>query len=1037
MKKFRPFSLLLVMLLCTTMAMAQTRDISGRVTDQTGNPVTGVTISIEENQSVAAVSDINGEYVIKFKQGETLVFNFVGYAVERIKPLSSQSTIDIVLKEKAEAIDEVVVVGYGTSKRKDITGAVSSVSAEKLTKTPALSLNSALQGKSAGVRVSLGDNSPGGGVSVQIRGLNSISQSNAPIYVVDGVIMQGTLNNINVNDIASIDILKDASSAAIYGSRAANGVVLVTTKRGTQGKGVIRFDAKTTVQSASNLPRMLNAQELAEIRIEGNVNAELNAAYRANPNMDINEYRTQFNDRKSRYMTELPMSMFSATEKSTLQKGESYNWADEIMQQGIIQDYTLSFSGASDKTNYYLSFNYYDHQGLVVDSKFKRLAFRVNLEQKVKDWLKVGLNSTFSNSKTVSGGSNIGQGLGANPLIPFFNENGDRPLDLPFFTAEGQHNPVLNRAIKNDYIQNRFSANFYAQVNFLPEFNFKTNISTDIVQDFFGKFVPSTIKAGLSDKGQATIRNQNWVDLMWDNTFNYTKVFAEKHNFGAMLGSTLQTNDYHGNQQYGTGFATNVLGYNSIGGASKFPSASQWSNKIRWQIASFMARVNYGYDDRYLLTVTGRFDGNSKYGVNNKWGFFPAVAGAWRLSNESWLKDFDKLDDLKIRVGWGELGNSNLGSYASFTKMVPGITVGPDGKPINTIQNTDQTMGNPMLRWERQQQINAGVDLTMFENRLRVAVELYQSNSKDLVLLTPMPVTTGYLNMYSNVGEMSNRGLEITVGGTLIETKDFSWNMDVNWSTNKNELTKLYGGLDKRIRDAGNPTNAGWWVGQPLGTIYTYKYDGIWQWGDDRQLMDKMKDGVIGGDLYYPGENKLRDLDGDGKITGEDREIVGYTDPKWYGGFSTNLAYKGFSLDLNFNYVYGNMIYNRSYHEYTLGAGYGFQNMTSDQLDRWTVDNQSGSVPRANSNNLDRMLQSSRLMQDGSFLRLKAATLAYDFPQAWMQKIKLNSLRLYVSGENLLTWTNYKGADPESPGSGYDETYPNARGVSFGLSISF
>lgn len=1027
--------LLLLMLLWTTVASAQSITVTGRVSDIRKQPLPGVTVRIAEDDSRGTATNIDGQFIIQANAGEHLKFSFIGYREQTFEITSATKILNVTMEEDNQLIDEVVVIGYGTTKRKDVTGSVASVSSEKLESTPAVSLNEALQGKTAGVQVTVGDNAPGGGISVLIRGKGSISQSNDPIYVVDGIIMEGTLNNININDIASIDILKDASAAAIYGSRAANGVVIVTTKRGQQGKGIVSFSARTSIQKPSNLPKMLNAQELAEIRIEGNVNNELDAVFRANPNMSIEDYSSRFQALKDRYMQELPLSMFSEVERKTLQEGKSYDWYDEIAQTGVVQDYTLSLSGGTEKTNYYVSANYYDRKGLVIGSKHRRLNFRVNLEQKVKEWLKIGINSSFTNSNTNYASSSIGNGLGANPMYPF-EIDGKKPLTLPFYTARGQSNPVLSQSIDNDAKSNRYSVNAYVMLNFTSDLFLKSSVAVDATNNFSGYFCPSNIEQGQSDQGIARINNDSWMDVMQENTLNYSKTFNDKHRLNAMIGNTIEVNNYHGNQQYGTGFATNVMGYNNIGSASVFPSDKQKSDKSKWQIASFIARVNYSLLDKYLFTATGRYDGNSKYGKDNKWGFFPSFAGAWRISSESFMKNLSFLDDMKIRVGWGELGNSNIASYASFTKLAPGIAVDADGKPINTIQNTDQIMGNPDLKWERQQQWNAGVDMTAFKSRLHFSLDLYQKTSKDLVMLTPIPVTTGYLHIYSNVGEMQNKGIEITVGGRIID-REVKWDMDINWSSNKNKITKLYGGLKERINDVNNPTASGWWVGEPLGTIYTYKYQGIWQWNDDREVMDKMRDNQIGGDTYYPGENKLKDVDKDGAITTNDREIVGYTDPKWYGGFSTSVSYKNFTLGAVFNYVYGNDVWNRAYHEYTLGAGYGFQNMMTDVKDRWSVNNQNGSVPRAHANNLERMLVSSRVMQDGSFLRMKTLTLNYSFPAKILRHLKVSNLNLYVSGENLLTWTKYKGNDPESVSTGYDETYPNAKGVSFGLNVSF
>ena len=1030
------YLLTLIGLLFAIGLSAQTVKVTGTVLDEGRQPLLGVSIFVQSNRAHGTVTELNGRFTIDVAVGEKLVFSYMGFVNKTVLINKAEHDLLVIMEEDKQALDEVVVIGYGTAKKKDITGAISSVSADKLKETPAVSLNQALQGKSAGVQVQLSDNSPGGGVSVLIRGKGSINQSNDPIYVVDGIIMEGTLNNINVNDIASIDILKDASAAAIYGSRAANGVVIVTTKKGEEGKARVSFSARTSFQSPSNLPKMLTAQELAEIRIEGNVNSQMDAKFLANPQMSIEEYRSEFNALKQQYAKELPTSMFSDVERQTLLAGETYDWYDQISQTGVVQDYTVSLSGGTNKTNYYISANYYDQKGIIQGTGHRRFSFRVNLEQQIKSWLKVGVNSSYYDGATTYGGANIGNGLGANPMYPF-EIDGKAPLELPYYTNPGQSNPVLSKQIDNDAKSNRFSMNAYLKIDITKDLFLKSSVSLDQVNNFSGYFAPSNIKQGQSVKGEAQIKNNRWTDVMQENSLNYSKLFQEVHRVNVMLGNTVQVNNYFGNTQYGNGFATNVMGYNNISSASEFPAGKQSSSKTRWALASFIGRLNYAYKDNYIFTFTGRYDGNSRYAEGHKWGFFPSVAGAWRISGERFMEKAHWLDDLKLRFGWGQLGNSNVALYSSFTKLSPGITVDYQGNSVNTIQNSDQFMGNKDLRWERQEQINAGVDLAAFNNRLRFTLDVYKKNSKDLVLQTPLPVTTGYLNIYSNVGELENKGIEISLGGRIIATKDFSWDLDVNWATNKNKLKSLYGGIKERMNDASNPLNAGWRVGKPLGTIYTYRYEGIWQWDDDRVLMDKMKDGREGGDTYYPGENKIADLDGDGQITTNDREIVGYTDPKGYGGISTTLNYKNWTLNVIFNYVYGNDVFNRSYHEYTLGAGYGTLNMFNDELNRWSVNNTSGSIPRAHSNNLDRMLISSRVMQDGSYLRMKNVTLNYQFPLKWINKVGLSNLNLYVSGENLLTWTGFKGADPESVGTGYDETYPNARSFTLGLNVSF
>lgn len=459
------------------------RKITGIITDSQGDPIIGANVVVK-GSITGTVTDLDGNFELQASPGAALIISYVGYISKEIST-KGQEVLNVHLSEDMTALEEIVVIGYGTSKRKDITGAVASVTADKLKETPAVSLNQALQGKTAGVQVTLGDNTPGGGVGVLIRGMGSITQSNDPIYVVDGIIMQGTLNNINVNDIASIDVLKDASAAAIYGSRAANGVVIVTTKRGKEGKGTVSLSLRTSVQSADNLPKMLSAQELAQIRIEGNVNSNLDALYLANSAMGVNEYGALFNDLKSQYTRELPLSMFSEAERQTLREGQSYDWYDEIARTGLIQDYTVAFSGANENSNYYISANYYNHRGLIIGSDHRRINFRINLEQKVKNWLKIGVNSNYTDGKTAVIGESVSTGLGANPMYPFFID-GKRPLSVPFYTSEGQSNPILSKEINNDATSRRYSVNAYLIIDFTKELFLKSNVVADVTNNFSG-----------------------------------------------------------------------------------------------------------------------------------------------------------------------------------------------------------------------------------------------------------------------------------------------------------------------------------------------------------------------------------------------------------------------------------------------------------------------------------------------------------------------------------------------------------------------
>ncbi len=1002
--------------------------VKGNVTSKTdGQPIIGASVVETTATTNGTITDFDGNFTLSVPVNSTLKITYIGYKPVTVK---AAAIVNVLLEEDTQMVDEVVVTGYTTQRKADLTGAVSVVKVDEIQKQGENNPVKALQGRVPGMNITA-DGNPSGSATVRIRGIGTLN-NNDPLYIIDGVPTKAGMHELNGNDIESIQVLKDAASASIYGSRAANGVIIITTKQGKKGQIKINFDASVSASMYQSKMNVLNTEQYGRAMWQAYVNDGENP----NGNALGYAYNWGYNADGNPVLYGMTLSKYLDS-KNTMPVADT-DWFDEITRTGVIQQYNLSVSNGSEKGSSFFSLGYYKNLGVIKDTDFDRFSARMNSDYKlIDDILTIGQHFTLNRTSEVQApGGIIETALDIPSAIPVYASDGSWGGPVGGWPDRRNPRAVLEYNKDNRYTYWRMFGDAYVNLTPFKGFNLRSTFGLDYANKQARYFTYPYQEGTQTNNGKSAVeaKQEHWTKWMWNAIATY-QLEVGKHRGDVMIGMELNREDDSHFSGYKEDFSILTPDYMWPDAGSG--TAQAYGAGEGYSLVSFFGKMNYSYADRYLLSLTLRRDGSSRFGKNHRYATFPSVSLGWRITQENFMKELTWLDDLKLRFGWGQLGNSNVALYSSFTKLSPGITVDYQGNSVNTIQNSDQFMGNKDLRWERQEQINAGVDLAAFNNRLRFTLDVYKKNSKDLVLQTPLPVTTGYLNIYSNVGELENKGIEISLGGRIIATKDFSWDLDVNWATNKNKLKSLYGGIKERMNDASNPLNAGWWVGKPLGTIYTYRYEGIWQWDDDRVLMDKMKDGREGGDTYYPGENKIADLDGDGQITTNDREIVGYTDPKGYGGISTTLNYKNWTLNVIFNYVYGNDVFNRSYHEYTLGAGYGTLNMFNDELNRWSVNNTSGSIPRAHSNNLDRMLISSRVMQDGSYLRMKNVTLNYQFPLKWINKVGLSNLNLYVSGENLLTWTGFKGADPESVGTGYDETYPNARSFTLGLNVSF
>ncbi|WP_018108125.1 SusC/RagA family TonB-linked outer membrane protein [Bacteroides propionicifaciens] len=975
----------LLFLLCITIPTyaQEVIQVKGKVLDaNTNDTLIGVSIVSKKDKSVGTITNMDGEFTLQVPKGTLLQCSYIGY--ESVEVAAGLNLV-IKMSEFTEFLDEVVVIGYGTAKRKDVTTAISSVSTKDIDKRPLISAGQAIQGKAAGVSVSQPNGAPGGEMVIRVRGTTSFNGSNDPLYVVDGVPVDN-LNFLSPNDIADIQILKDASSAAIYGSRAANGVVLVTTKKGQAGNAKIDFNAQLTMNRVSNKMKSLNAAEYKELQDE--------------------------------------IKIINVPEGTT----DVINWFDEVYQTGLTQSYQVSVSDGTEKLKYFLSAGYLDEKGVLDAAMFKRYNFRANIDNQIRKWLKVSANISYSdntsNGITTGQGSNRGGVVLSVVNLPTTIGIKDATTGLYNRSFYGMNiaNPVEN--IENDKNnknkENRLIASGNATITILPELDFRTSITLDRRNAHSKGFVPPVHAEDRDDWGNAwDNRNTNTV-ITFDNIVTYNKSF-NKHNLDVMAGSSWTDSDYNNNWINGSHFLSDAI--QTVNAANKISWDGTGSGASQWGIMSYFGRASYNYESKYLLTANLRADGSSKLHPDHRWGTFPSFSAAWRISSEKFMESLDWLDDLKIRGGWGQTGNqSGIGDYAYLQRYnlrrVEWFEAGAGNSlPILTQAN----LRTKDLKWETTTQTNLGFDFTAFKSRLTVNVDYYYKRTKDMLMWVSLPTGAAAANtIQRNEGEMTNKGIEFSVSSKNL-VGDFAWDTDFNISFNKNKLNKLE--LKQIYTD-------GWTAdvlhepvvrnqpGRSLGGFYGYISDGV-----DPET----------GDMIY------RDINGDGKITSTDRTFIGDPNPDFTYGLTNNFSWKNFNLSIFIQGSHGNDIYNASRIE-TEGM-YDGKNQLRKVLDRWRVPGQITSVPRANYN----IKNSSYFIENGSYLKIKNISLSYDVKAKLLEKLGISRFQPYLSISNLYTWTNYSGMDPEvnqwgNSGAvqGIDwGTYPHSRSFVMGLNVQF
>lgn len=987
---------------------ARSNTISGRVTDAaTKEGLPGVNVLVKGTQQ-GTTTNANGQYTISLPAGATtLTFSYIGYVSQEV-PLNNQTTLTISLLADDRSLNEVVVVGYGTQRKIETTGAIASVKSSELVQTPVANVAQGLQARVSGVQVSQNTGAPGGNISVRIRGTNSINGNSEPLYVVDGIQISNSggindvspLSTINPNDIESVEILKDASASAIYGSRAANGVVLITTKRGKTGATRVTIDSYYGVQKVNKTLPVLNAAEFAQLE---------NEVFKNNyyPN---------------------PASL-----------GEGVNWQNLIFRQAPIQSHQLSINGGSEKTQLALSANFFNQDGIIINSNFKRYSFRLNVDHRVSSRVKVGssiLGSYAVNSGIQTGsqtigdadvvtGSILGAALGAPPTLQPYRANGSI---YPFGEqAGGQYREVVNplnfSAILNQTAIRRTLANVYGEATLLNGLTYRASFNVDLQSSLQDKYSPRSIVSAtdLNDNsGSGAKVNVNSISLLHESILTYTHTFAQYHSFKATAVYGTQSQLYNSNTISATGFPNDATQDEALQLALN-RTVSSTRNKQR--LDSYMARLNYGYKDKYFLDLTARVDGSSTFGADHKYGLFPAASAGWRIIEEPFAKSLTWLSDLKLRASYGITGNA--GGIAPYQSLA---TVSASGSDYN-INHTYVTginpsgIANPDLRWERSAQTDIGLDVGLLNNRISFIVDVYKKVTKDLLYVKTLPLSSGYSTITGNFASLENKGLELAANARILDGP-LKWNVSANITFNRNKVLDLDGGTtQEKFVTAYSILK----VGSPLGLFKTYVFDGINQTGE---TILPGYDGRLGG-------QKVKDINGDGQITAADQVITGNPNPKFIYGFSTNLSFKHFDFSAFLAGSQGNDIYNAS--RLSFEDPLGQRNMLKGMVNRWSPTNPNNQYSSGFQGG--RLPVTNYVVENGSYLRCKNVTLGYTLP-----RIKgIQQVRVYVSANNLFTVTKYSGFDPEVntyAGSntqiGIDNlVYPQARSYLGGLQMTF
>ena len=959
-------------------AMQQQRKINGTVTDKEGSPLPGVNVVVT-GTTQGTLTDVTGKYSFEVPQGsKSLTFSFIGMETQEIT-IGILTQIDITMTDLAFGLDEVIVVGYGTQKKSDITGTVASLSQERLSMVPNTNITQAIQGAMSGISI----NTNSGGASpdnnsIIIRGRNSIKANNNPLIVVDGFPYEGLLSDINPMDIQSIEILKDASSASIYGSRGANGVILVTTKLGIERKPKISYSGYYSVQKMIDFPVLLDGAEFYNFKMTRNA------------------------------------STMTLTEEEIYNSGKWIDWSDLALRNGQNQQHDISVSGSTENVKYYVSGNILNVKGLAINDQYLHANNRINIESKITDWLTLGTRTNLSYSDKGGIEPNFDDITWMSPLTKAYNNDGTLTI-LPNAENPNYSNPLQGTLASNIDRSYQVVTNNFLNISFpfIPGLEYRINAGVRIKLTDYASYYGRDTKRGVTNRGDAHINRSIYSNSVIENILNYSKGF-EKHKISLTALYSYEGSNFSSNDLVAFGFPHDILGWYATGQAElKVPSFEN----SKTALISQMIRANYNYDGRYLLTLTGRRDGYSGFGSKNKWGVFPSVALGWNLANENFFPFKDLVNTFKLRTSWGKNGNQAVGAYETISRLiskdfVSGLSTLPGYIPFK--------LGEDNLGWETTETFNIGLDFGLLSNRIYGDINFFKSKTSDLLLGRTISSVHGITSVTQNIGKTENNGVELSIQSTNIQNDDFKWSTSANFSFIKNKIVSLYGELDQEgneIDDIGN----NWFIGEPILVNYGFEVIGVWQ------LDEAVESAKYGS---QPGFVKLNDLDNDYDIDANDRKIIGQQDPKFFWGLTNILEYKNFMLSLFVHGVHGVTKLN------TIKSDDVWTDISRNTTKKnwWTPDNPTNDF-YMNKEDAEKMGGgSANYYENASFVRFKDITLAYNLPDKLLGKIGFNKFRIYVTGRNLFTITSWEGLDPELSGQ---RAIPLQKEYVVGLNIEF
>ncbi len=974
----------IIAVLCTTgLTYAQTT-ISGTITDdEDGGALPGVNVVVK-GTTVGTVTNIEGGYSLRVPaDAQTLVFSSVGYGV-REEEIGNRTTIDMRMEPDLRSLNEVVVVGYGTQDSRDVTAAIASVSAEDIEKIPVASGVQAIQGQVAGVDVMSGGGRPGQAPSIRIRGRRSISASNDPLYVIDGIPQTSSTSaifDINPQDIELMEILKDAASTSIYGSRGANGVILITTKRGEPGETKVTYSGYYGISDVLRTADVMDGAEFAALKRESR---------RWDPETRLVDYNG-----------ELPADELvfdDPVELESIAQGRSTDWQDLVLQNGYQTNHQLSVRGGTEKTQFNVALGYFKEEGIISVLDYERINGTINLDHQINDVFKVGLSTITSYStQNFGNGSIMGEALSNNPLGVPYDEEGNLRF-LP--TNDGIRTNPLNELVENAFIDERKAIRIFAplflEAKIADGLRYKATFGPDIRLERLGFFAASETNTNRGGPARAAVDNFQGIGFTLENLVTWEKNFNNQHEFKVTLLQSVQSSRFEG---YGVNVANlpyeSQLFYN-VGTAEVKGDLS--SRLSMWKLASYMGRINYKFADKYNIQATLRADGSSRLAGDNKWNYFPGISAGWRISDEAIFADSDFLQELKLRAGYGLVGNTSVAPYQTFGRLRR-TTYAWDESPAFGYGLAE--IPNEQLGWETTSEVNVGLDYGFFGGRVFGSLDFFRANTNDLLLQRNLPNTSGYNSILQNTGSTQTQGVEFFVAANIINSpSSFKWNLSFNASRVSEEITNL-----ALTDEAGNPIDDvgnGWFIGEPIKVFFDYEKEGIYQLDEVDLARDR--------ENKVPGEIKIKDQDGDGLITPSDRKIIGTDLPDILGGITNSFEYKGFSFSFFFYYRLGHTIRSR-FHDSNNTLFARYNNL---DVDYWTKDNPTNAFPRPNQNQERPRDGSSATYFDGSYVKLRNVNLGYKFPESLTNRIGMSNLRVYASGQNLWFWSKYDAFDPET-----------------------